>query len=537
MPNVQGQERNFVQSGFLDLPETGWNKVLCMHNGYTMLFHFEPTKNIFVKVFDSMHREVSQSKDAYSALSAFNMQNVIFKGAFDVNGEAVLFLEQEKMGTNTLIRARYQGNTGKLISDDIISSAGGHMRDVYWFVLKEKSEPGYAIVKGEDVPRMKHSSATVSYYDSDHKLEKEIPLDIDQDKYNYTHMLGADIQQNGVVVTVGLDKEIDFGVLTNTSPNHIGATIYDHILCTYFIPKGAAKANKLAVDLTKDNYPAWSFYTWNKFAGVLNNLVFCNKPMVSRLGLAFNYISVRKNMLFRISETDFSFGENDILNRAAAEDQFGEGSTYYFPGVPVSVTTDDNGLSTVCEENYMDMGEVEHNKKAVFGDYFGNICVTRFEDDGKELWGTILPLAQYHKSYNHYYPPVQMSRRNSHLPVFSDLPAVVYDRQFTLTNQYAYKGNYYILFNDNNENQNSSIKNPGDTVYNFNTTNMFRYKITGKNVVSRDFLLGPPTDGSYRAGFMEGADFDESSGIYASLVQYRVKGYNHIVMVWTPIDR
>ncbi len=530
------QQQQFTQSESLNLPLSGWNKVLCLKNGFTFLFHMDPMKSIQVKVFDSTHKLVSERKDAYSQFDGYENQEAVFKGAIEVGGEAVLFFQQEKFGKTCFIRERYEGATGRLLEDKIIAESPSHKKKTYGYVMKQASDSGYAILFVTDDPEFKVSDLKVAYYDAAHNKSREVPLVVDRKKYDFLNVLCAEIRPNGIMVSLSLDKETEYGRANHNGINFEGASKYDHFITMYFIPKNATVAYPVSVDATRENYPFYGFYTWNKFAGVLNSFVFCNKPFQSGLGIYVSYKSLRKNMLFRLSETDLSLSYGTVNNVIATSKLTGSDSGTYFPGVPVSLHTNDNGMSTLISQNYLERNIREVKVRPACEEYFGDICVTEFGDDGNEIWGTILPLSQFRRSFEHFYPLTQMARKKNEHFIFGDRPPEVYSRQFVLTNQYYFRGNHYIIFNDYDKNFNNSVEAPGDTVYNFNLTNAFYYKVGRKQEVTKAYLFGKPTDNSYRCSFVEGADFDEKRGTYASLVQYKKESEISLCMTWAKLD-
>jgi len=70
----------------------------------------------------------------------------------------------------------------------------------------------------------------------------------------------------------------------------------------------------------------------------------------------------------------------------------------------------------------------------------------------------------------------------------------------------------------------------------FAVTNTCFYKINRKDSVSKHYLYKTPRAGEYRTGFIEGADFDEKRGVYASLIQYNKDTHVSLCMTWTKLD-
>jgi hypothetical protein len=48
--------------------------------------------------------------------------------------------------------------------------------------------------------------------------------------------------------------------------------------------------------------------------------------------------------------------------------------------------------------------------------------------------------------------------------------------------------------------------------------------------------LGEPLPKEYKSSFIEGADFDEQRGVYATLVRYKRGEYVSIRMAWVKMD-
>ena len=110
-----GQTTSWNKTTTIDLPETGWNKVLCMKNGNTLLFHFEVAKSVHVFVFDSGCKQVAELKHPCGKLDINNFKTSLFKGLYDINDEAVLFIEQEHNSWRELVRLRFNSRDGGLI--------------------------------------------------------------------------------------------------------------------------------------------------------------------------------------------------------------------------------------------------------------------------------------------------------------------------------------------------------------------------------------------------------------------------------------
>ena len=108
--------------------------------------------------------------------------------------------------------------------------------------------------------------------------------------------------------------------------------------------------------------------------------------------------------------------------------------------------TNDNGLSTIVSEGYDRYDEPETRARYNYETFLGNICITQVNDDGNEIWGTILPKSQCITSYKRFYHPIEFAKKNEEAFPFYDLPDQVYQNQFLSFNTYQHNRSflYYI---------------------------------------------------------------------------------------------
>ncbi len=217
-----------------------------------------------------------------------------------------------------------------------------------------------------------------------------------------------------------------------------------------------------------------------------------------------------------------------------------------FKGFPVKMLTNGNGLSTVISESYERAASTENyagsrgmamqgSGSRVLETFLGNMCITQYDDDGRELWGTVLPKAQYFRSYRHYYNPADLAKKWQQHALFNDLPPQVFDRQFMSTNIYNHNGNFFIVFNDCNKGEDDKTAG-ADTVFTSAMSNACYYKINRKKEIEKAYLLGEPLTKEYKSSFIEGADFDAERGTYASVIRYKRGEYVSLRMAWVKLE-
>jgi hypothetical protein len=530
------QEKKQHIGNILDLGLTGINKVICMENGNTLLFHFEIGKPIVIKTFDSLHKPTGTKEHLCSILDVAMLRTTLFKGLFEVNGEAVLFAEQRHTNRSNLVRLRFDGNSGKMIEEKMIGESQSLAKPTRFYVMHNSQEPGYAILFSKDVKQFKQCDVHVTYYTPQHEGVKNITLDVDRKKYDNLEVVGAEWQQKGICVSLALST-----LKMNGTTSGIGKDptleVNDHFLSVYYIPKDATSARQTTVDVTTDVFPYYSHTTYNPFAGSINVMLLSYREMIYKYGLDYQPTALTGNLLLKMNENTMSTGFNWVNNRAP--DTYLKGKTdtgKSYIGLPVKVYTNANGLSTMVSESFTRHGSYESASRALYESYFGNIAVTQFDDDGKELWGVVLPRSQYYKSYRHYYNANDLSKRSQEQELFSDQPDQVYERQFVSQNTLMKDRDLYIIFNDYNTNFHNGLHNPGDTVFTYLHTNPVYYKINRKKEVVKQYLFGEVPPNEYKAAFIEGAAFDEKRGVYATLVQYNKGDHTSVRMAWVTLE-
>ncbi len=529
-----GQASKYDLSAPTDLKQTGWNKVLCMNNGNTLLFNFDRNKPVIVKVFDSLHKEVASERHTCSLLDIMHLETMEFKGLYEIGGEAVLFLEQEHQGKPRLIMLRFDGVNGKLIEEKPAGESQSMAKKTQFYVMKNREDSGYAILFCTDVPQFKQCNLHVTYYNSMREQIKDVPLDVDRKKYDYLFVVGSESLPDGISITLNLTILVTNQTVSSVSPEK---AIYDHHIAMYFIPTETGKVSKSVVDVSTDVYPNYAKATINPFAKTINLLLYSYRQIRYRFGLNLQRGSVSDNLFF-ISDREtggvkLNYVKNDLVTSYLREKT---DTSKIFYGVPLAMFTNDNGLSTVITESYERYDEPETRVRYNHYTHLGNIGITQLNDDGSELWGTLLPHAECFKSYQRFYHPIEFAKKREIGYPFYDLPEQDYERQFLSLNTYSYNRNIFVVYNDYDKNFNDSIGQSGDTVYTFEHTNACYYKLDRKRVVTKHHLYGAPSQNEYACSFLEGADFDNKKGVYASLVQYTKEGDVSLRMAWVHLD-
>ncbi len=559
--NTLGQSTNWNQTTPVDLPETGWNKVLCMKNGNTLLFHFEIGKSVHVFVFDSGCKQVAEKKHPCGKLDINNFKSSLFKGLYDINDEAVLFIEQVHLNWMEIVRLRFNSHDGSLIEEKVLGESGGVDKPAKFFVMKNKKDNNYAVLISTDQMQFKECSVGIDYYDGNHNMVKHLPLEVPRKDYDYMSVLGAEIQSNGIVVSIALSK-----IAMNGTPSHEGVydpsvSIYDHFMALYYMPNNAKTPLVKMIDVTKDIYPFYTNFTYNEFAHNLNLLLLSYTDGIMRNGIDLQATSLQACLFLKFDEYSLDFGLSRIRNQNAVNAQnTTKDTTAFYEGLPAKMFTNENGLTTLIStsfcRNYNNIGSLAASamlgstsstssisglhidkRLKIYETYLNNIAITQLNDDGAEIWGTMLPFSQYFVSHEaYYYGFFNESKRWQEQAMFADMPPQVYDRQFHNYNTYTHNNNTYIIYNDYNENFGKAAGKVADTVFDFTLTNTVCYKVGRRHELTKTYLYGEPGYKEYKSGFIESGDYDDRRSVYASLIRYMKFNKPEIRMAWGKLD-
>ena len=448
----------------------------------------------------------------------------------------VLFIEQEHLSKFGLVRLRFNSTDGSLIEEKVVAESKSISKRTECYVMKNRGEEGYAILLFTDDRAFQACKATVQYYNAQHETVKEVELKTDRKNYDYVSVTGAEIQPNGICVSLTLSKIVENGTAGSAAAGGYGmAELSAQYLAVYYIPTGDSIALKRIVDVTTNVNPYYTNYTYNPFARSLNLLLLSYRELSYQAGLIWEPYARMANLFFKLDEENMAVNIKVIKNHLATSYLQEKTETRnVYQGIPARLFTNENGLSTLVSEYCYREGNLE--KKFGKNSYLGHIGITQFDDDGNEIWGIVLPKAQFYISQQRYYSTYEVSKKWQGQVLFDDAMEAAYNRQFVSMNTYYKDKDFYFIYNDVNKNFNNSISHVGDTVYSFDQTNTCYYKISRKKEVTKNYLFGEPAADEFKTSFIEGADFDEQRGVYAALVRCKKGDDVALRMAWRHLD-
>lgn len=533
--NCIGQKSANDFSAPIDIKQEGVNKVLCMHSGRTFLFHMEAAEPILIKVFDSTHKEVANQKITSRLVDISGFKQAIFQGLFEINGEVLLFIETRYQYKNNLIRLRFNGDDGALKEETCLESAR-QIDNVYRTVVHCKDEDNYQILSCTDIPQFEKCDVHVNFFNKNHEITKSVPLVVERKNYDRIDILNAESASNGLNVLLNFLK-ISQNATSSTSAGRIGSpTIYDHFIGIYFLPKDSNVVLNTTVDLSTNTYPFYAFYGSNPISNALNILVLSYKESIYHDGLQPQLFESMKQMFIKMDHRNLSHFNVKQFEMSYAnyymKSQLNKNAS--FEGLPIKVFTNESGESSVISLEYNRQSESAGRIGNLFS-YIRNIAVTRLDGGNSETAAIVLPMNQAFNSRTNFYNPYDLSQKKQTQKLFTTTDDT-YNRQFVSINAFVHDHNVFIVYNDDSRNFDNSIAKPGDTVYDFRTTQAYYYKVTEANSVTKNLLFGESVPGEFRNVFIEGADYDENRNTYVALARCQSGKNTLLRMSWSRLE-
>ncbi|WP_291912553.1 hypothetical protein [Chitinophaga sp. CB10] len=185
------------KSAGFEEPEDGASKLLLMKNGNTILVHFTKNDGIETTVYNAKHKRIGGGPNEIKSWKAKKMSTATLEGLFDINGEPVAFMTQMVDRKPSLFRLTFDGKTGKLKSEDLVSEtnrlgfgAGYSMLfgkvDAPGFIVRKDPESDYyAVATYNAFSHDKNERVKITHYSPEHKVLNEAFYESPENKYKY----------------------------------------------------------------------------------------------------------------------------------------------------------------------------------------------------------------------------------------------------------------------------------------------------------------------------------------------------------------
>ncbi len=507
--HLYAQDSTYSISTPVEIPKEGWNKVVQLRNGNTVLLHFENKKGIVVKVFDKDRKEIASKKHLCNVIDINGLDATFFHGLHDINGEATLFLTQDIDNAQTLVRLRIDGNSGALLAEDKIVKSPSFQRRTTAYLMKKPIGEGYAVFCYTTHPTDTATAVKLIRYNDKHEVIKEIPYDVPSKAYDNIGLLDASMDEEGdILISMQLSKIINY------------PDVMERTLALLYMPEGEDRFMFRKMKLPSSLELKDATFSINPFAGNINMLITKSWETTVQNGLNRDNIELLSRSMFimpkdisGIRETRIAYEKPTQLLREAMKD-----TTINFYGSMIDANTDGRGVTTVVYEQRYLPYRPKGNEVVPY--YTGNVCVVQYDDNGAEMWATVLPKEHYYV-VRETFPSV--FKRTSQLETYKTL-------------YLCGKKSHYILFNDVEENCNKRLGEEIKKVYNYQNTNAMYYHMNKRNVVVQKYLLGAPVAGEFKYIYPGSADFDKQNNSVALLMCHKKEAGETFHIAWKKLE-
>jgi hypothetical protein len=116
------QKPTVDRSPAFEEPENGASRLLLMKNGNTLFFHFTPKKGIDVTVYDTKHHAKAVVNNQVKSWKPKAMKTAELEGLYEINGQAVVFIQQIVEKRPCLYRLSFDSKSGKLVEEKLVAN-------------------------------------------------------------------------------------------------------------------------------------------------------------------------------------------------------------------------------------------------------------------------------------------------------------------------------------------------------------------------------------------------------------------------------
>lgn len=475
-------------------PENGANRLLLLKNGNTLYFHFTPSDGIRAVVYDANHKQKAQTTLTGKTWEDHDMKRSELKGLYEINGQAVIFLQQLNKRTPTLYRIVVDPQTGRVVKEDQIGElpkygafAGysmlfGHVKPDDFYVEKDPESDYYAVVQFHGFSSETNARIEVVHYSPDHQELNRAFLSSPGNKYKYLdyqaiYVHGADYV---FIATYGYNSEKG----------------KDAKLIIASLPKGAKAFNQTALDYTEGYRDVLSGLVYDAPNKTLRLLTITNAANLEReSGIKYHSRSFILSLAYidpaKLQVTHHNYVEDSYINDYAKDHL---GFKHDYVGMPQDFVLNPDGSATILMEELV---QIYHSRgsEGYWTTEFNEIGVARIDALGQETAGYALAKSQEAMGYYPYWHNYRRDRgewsfRTNGLMGNHTL-APFFSYQYMHPQQTE-----YIIFNDYNvniRNTSESYRGKKEMHYASETSSLCVRK-TPDGKTEKFFLYGDPGD-------------------------------------------
>ncbi len=179
-----------LSAGFAD-PGQMICKLLLMENGNTLFFQFSPKNGIKTTVYNVQHQVVAVENNQISFFTERQLSRVYFRGLFELNGQATLFLVRYQKKSSTLYRFVFNSEAGKLKSETVVDDVARSpmimgIKGIPDFYVKKDPASGYYAVASLNLQTgYANRQIKVTHYSPAHQVVHQVSYTSPEEQFKY----------------------------------------------------------------------------------------------------------------------------------------------------------------------------------------------------------------------------------------------------------------------------------------------------------------------------------------------------------------
>lgn len=507
----------------IDIPLTGWNKVLQLSNGNTILFHFEARKAIVTKMFNTEHKEISSHRYLGKHIAMPALERSEVHGIYQIGQEAVVFMSQDINNRNTLVRLCFNIETGKINSEEIVIQSQSFKKNLTFSLKKNNVTGGYIVFCMIDLEANFKETLHLKAFDANHNLTKDHTIDFENDKYDYVNHISTCVEKDGsVLVSFLAQKIINY------------PDVMENFLVLSFLPADTLPPSNIITKMPSDCSPYYANYTYNNYGRTINYFLINALNGYIKNGLQRIPTKVYSSLFLRYNVENFGEMKYQSFNHDLAREEIKkiDSTNITMRPVPVSISTNKFGISTIISEDNITNTLIDG--KVSRYTYVGNIYVTIVDNNGKELWSSTIMKKQFVENNLTTY---SLHKRGTLKYLFRQEPKQDWDNQFasfyTVENQYHSR---FIIYNDLIDDLNNQPLDSIKSIYSFSKTKAVCYKIGRRRDVQKEYLFDTKNENENYSCLLESSDYNTTADTYAALLMHRNGEELTLRIGWRKLD-
>ncbi len=376
------QAPEITRSKPFDEPDDGASRLLLMKNGNTLFFHFTAKKGVDVVVYDKKHHASSTVNSRIRSWKAKKTKNASLAGLYEMNGEGVVFIKQAIHRKTCLFRLIFDGKTGKLVKEEMISDLPDSQ------VRKDPNSEYYAVAGFSSLERGSNEMIKVTHYSPDHKEINEASYESPNGGFKYMEFKGMYVHQDQFVFIA------TFAHNTKTSGK-------DSRILISRIAKGEKAFEHKLLDYTDDYKEPMVALKYNSANKNLYLLAAINAKSAGR---PYTMYTTSENLVLQMSVIDpfaLAVSKKYFVDHPLLSDYAKEHLKYkkpYYGVIQDFRINEDNSITLMYEEleakteyytstTYIN-GRPSTSNRTSYSTRFGDIGIVRLDDEGKETPGS-----------------------------------------------------------------------------------------------------------------------------------------------------